>query len=295
MNDKPTILILGITGMLGNALFKILSKDKKYQVLGTARNPSALQYFPPSLFKSITTGIHGDDFEGLSSLLASKKPDVVINCIGVVKQKLDAGDVLQTIPLNTLLPHHLAKMTKKIKSRLILISTDCVFSGHQGNYKESDIPDCTDLYGQSKLWGEVTNLKHVLTIRTSIIGHQLASRQGLHQGLLDWFLKQKKVAPGYINTIFSGLPTNELSKVIRDLILPNKELHGLYHVSASPISKYDLLNLIAKIYDKKIKVIEQPEPALDRSLNCEKFMKKTQYRIKDWKTLISQMRTFHLG
>jgi dTDP-4-dehydrorhamnose reductase len=295
MNDKPTILILGITGMLGNALFKILSKDKKYQVLGTARNPSALQHFPASLSNNIITGIHGDDFEGLSTLLALKKPDVVINCIGVVKQKLDAGDVLQTIPLNTLLPHHLAKMTKKIKSRLILISTDCVFSGRQGNYKESDTPDCTDLYGQSKLLGEVTNLKHVLTIRTSIIGYQLPSHQGLHQGLLDWFLKQRKVAPGYINTIFSGLPTNELSKVIRDLILPNKGLHGLYHVSASPISKYDLLNLIAKIYEKKIKVIEQPVPALDRSLNCEKFIQKTQYRIKDWKTLISQMRTFHLS
>lgn len=291
MNDKPTILILGITGMLGSALFKILSKDKKYQVLGTARNPSALLHFHSSLSKNIITGIHGDDFESINSLLITKRPDVVINCIGVVKQKPDARHVLQTVPLNTLLPHHLAKITKKIKSRLILISTDCVFSGRQGNYKESDTPDCTDLYGQSKLWGEVNNLKHVLTIRTSIIGHELNS----HQSLLDWFLNQKKTVSGYTHAIFSGLPTDELSKVIRDLILPNKGLHGLYHVSASPISKYDLLNLIAKIYDKKIKVIEQPEPALDRSLNCEKFMKKTQYRIEDWKTLISQMRTFHLG
>ena len=190
-----------------------------------------------------------------------------------------------------MLPHHLANITKKIKSRLILISTDCVFSGCQGNYKESDTPDCTDLYGQSKLWGEVTNLKHVLTIRTSIIGHELNS----HQSLLDWFLNQKKTVSGYTHAIFSGLPTNELSKVIRDLILPNKGLHGLYHVSTNPISKYDLLNLIAKAYDKKIKIIEQPVPVLDRSLNCEKFIQKTQYRIKDWKTLISQMRAFHLG
>ena len=291
MNDKPTILILGITGMLGNALFKILSKDKKWRVLGTARNRNALKYFSPSLSKNIITGVQADNFEEIATLLKTQRPDVVINCIGVVKQKSDASDVLQTIPLNTLLPHHLAKITKQIKSRLILISTDCVFSGKKGGYQEADIPDCTDLYGQSKLWGEVTNLKHVLTIRTSIIGHELNS----HQSLLDWFLNQKKVVSGYTHAVFSGLPTCELGKIIRDLILPNKGLHGLYHISAEPISKYDLLSLIAKIYDKKIQITEQPIPVIDRSLNCQKFIKKTRYRIKDWKTLISQMRAFDLG
>jgi len=291
MNKKPTILVLGITGMLGSTLFKILVKEKKWQVLGTTRNKAALKYFSPALSKNIITGVEGNDFDGLAELLTAKKPDVVINCIGVVKQKLAASQVLETVPLNALLPHHLAQITKKIKSRLILISTDCVFSGQKGNYKESDAPDCTDLYGQSKLLGEVTNLKHVLTIRTSIIGHELNSQQSL----LDWFLNQKKVVPGFTQAIFSGLPTDEFSKIIRDLIIPNKELHGLYHISAKPISKYHLLNLIAKIYDKKIKVIEEPLPVIDRSLNCEKFIQKTHYRIKDWKTLIAAMRAFYLA
>jgi len=290
MNKKPTILVLGITGMLGSTLFKILSKEKKWQVLGTARNKAALKYFTPALSKNIITGVQADNFDGLTDLLMLKQPDLVINCIGLVKQKLAASQALETVPLNTLLPHHLAQITKKIKSRLILISTDCVFSGQKGNYKESDTPDCTDLYGQSKLGGEVTNLKHVLTIRTSIIGHELNSQQSL----LDWFLNQKKVVPGFTQAIFSGLPTDELSKIIRDLIIPNKELHGLYHISAKPISKYRLLNLIAQIYDKKIKIIEQPLPAIDRSLNCEKFIKKTHYRIKDWKTLIAKMHAFYL-
>jgi dTDP-4-dehydrorhamnose reductase len=290
MNKKPTILVLGITGMLGSTLFKILSKEKKWQVLGTARNKAALKYFTPALSKNIITGVQGDNFEALTDLLTLKQPDLVINCIGLVKQKLAASQALETVPLNTLLPHQLAQITKKIKSRLILISTDCVFSGQKGNYKESDTPDCTDLYGQSKLGGEVTNLKHVLTIRTSIIGHELNSQQSL----LEWFLNQKKVVPGYTQAIFSGLPTDELSKIIRDLIIPNKELRGLYHISAKPISKYHLLNLIAQIYDKKIKVIEQPLPVIDRSLNCEKFIKKTHYRIKDWKTLIAKMHAFYL-
>ena len=290
MNKKPTILVLGITGMLGSTLFKILSKEKKWQVLGTARNKAALKYFTPALSKNIITGVQGDNFEALTDLLTLKQPDLVINCIGVVKQKLAASQALETVRLNTLLPHHLAQITKKIKSRLILISTDCVFSGQKGNYKESDTPDCTDLYGQSKLGGEVTNLKHVLTIRTSIIGHEL----NLQQSLLDWFLNQKKAVPGYTQAIFSGLPTDELSRIIRELIIPNKELSGLYHISAKPISKYRLLNLIAQIYDKKIKIIEQPLPAIDRSLNCEKFIKKTHYRIKDWKTLIAKMHAFYL-
>ena len=290
MYKKPIILVLGITGMLGSTLFKILSKEKKWQVLGTARNKAALKYFPPALSKNIITGVQADNFEALTDLLTLKQPDLVINCIGLVKQKLAASQALEAVPLNTLLPHHLAQITKKIKSRLILISTDCVFSGQKGNYKESDTPDCTDLYGQSKLGGEVTNLKHVLTIRTSIIGHELNSQQSL----LDWFLNQKKVVPGYTQAIFSGLPTDELSIFIRDLIIPNKELRGLYHISAKPISKYHLLNLIAQIYDKKIKVIEQPLPVIDRSLNCEKFIKKTHYRIKDWKTLIAKMHAFYL-
>ena len=127
---------------------------------------------------------------------------------------------------------------------------DCVFSGEKGNYAESDPADCKTVYGISKYLGEISNQKNVLTIRTSIIGHEL---RGGHS-LVNWFLNQKDVATGYANAIYSGLPTIELAHIIRDLIISNKTLWGLYHIASSPISKFDLLALIAQIYGKKIKL-----------------------------------------
>ena len=165
------------------------------------------------------------------------------------------------------------------------MSTDCVFSGKKGSYAETDIADCADLYGQSKLLGEVSNEKHVLTIRTSIIGHEL---RGEHS-LVSWFLKQKGSAKGYTKAIYSGLPTIELARIIRELILPKPKLSGLYHIASEPISKFDLLELIAKIYRKKITLSKSATPKINRSLNCERFQKATGYRPKSWQRLIEEM------
>ena len=288
MKTKPTVLILGITGMLGQTLFKVLSQSPSLVVIGTARSKSAKEFFSAPLRKNIRTNVQVDNFASLEKIIATIQPDVIINCVGVVKQKMNEDAVLETVPINSLLPHQLSQVAKKIKARLILISTDCVFSGKRGNYKESDAPDCNDLYGRSKLLGEITHSKDVLTIRTSIIGPELNSKHGL----LDWFLSQKGAVYGYTNAIFSVLPTHELSAIIRDLILPNKKLCGLFHISAAPISKYELLNLIAKVYAKKIKIIKHPEPKLNRALNCDQFKRKTGYTIKDWKTLVNEMHQF---
>ena len=289
MKPKTTVLILGITGMLGSTLFRVLSQDSSLRIYGAVRQKNTKTFFPKILAKNI---IALDDIErnqSVRALLQKTKPDVVINCIGLIKQLDEANEVLQAIPINSVLPHRLSLLTKEVGARLILISTDCVFSGKKGNYKETDRADCTDLYGQSKLLGEITDEKHVLTIRTSIVGHEL---RGGHS-LVNWFLKQKKSATGYCKAIYSGLPTVELANIIRNTVLPNPKLNGLYQIASEPISKYDLLHLIAKTYDKKIVISKSNTLKINRSLSYAKFKKQTGYRPKPWNQLIDEMYIDH--
>lgn len=271
--------------MLGHTLFSALSADKSLSVYGTVRSPKAKKLFPAALAKRIVDQIDLTDSQCLSTVLKKIKPNVVINCAGLIKQVASSNEVLEVIPVNTILPHTLAQLTKACNARLILLSTDCVFSGKKGLYTEADQADCDDLYGQSKLLGEVSNEKHVLTIRTSIIGHEL---RGGHS-LVSWFLKQKGSATGYTKAIYSGLPTIELARIIRELILPKPKLSGLYHIASEPISKFDLLELIAKVYRKKITLSKSATPKINRSLNCERFQKATGYRPKSWQRLIEEM------
>lgn len=285
MKSKNTVLILGATGMLGHTLFKALSKDSKLKVFGTARQKTAKSLFPKELAKKILTNVDVQNDQSLLKLFSKVKPDVVINCVGLIKQIGASEDVLQAIPINTLFPLRLAYLTKQIKARLVLMSTDCVFTGKKGNYKETDKPDCTDLYGQSKLLGEIVDQPHVLTIRTSIIGHEL---RGGHS-LVNWFLDQKRSATGYTKAIYSGLPTIELANIIQELVLPNPKLSGLYQISSEPISKFDLLSLIADTYNKKITLTKSNTPKIDRSLSYAKFKKQTGYKPKSWVQLVQEM------
>ena len=285
MKNKEVVLVLGVTGMLGHTLFKTLHKDKKLRVFGTSRQKNIAGLFSPSESKDILTNIDAQNPKALDKIFSITHPTVVINCIGIIKQLEAAEDVLQTIPINTLLPHQLAKVSAQYDSRLILISTDCVFSGSQGNYKETDISDCQDLYGKSKYLGEIHHLSHVLTVRTSIIGHEL---RGGHS-LVNWFLSQKDAIKGFSNAIYSGVPTVELAHIIHKLIIPNHKLHGLYHIASRPISKYDLLTLIAKIYQKKISISKSLTPKINRSLNSKKFERATGYKAKKWDLLIKAM------
>lgn len=279
------ILILGATGMLGHTLFQSLDKDKSLQVFGTARQKIAKSRFPAALAKNLLIGVDANQPKTIANAIKNVRPDVVINCVGLIKQLGQSNEVMQAIPINTLLPHQLAQWTKEMGARLILMSTDCVFSGKAGNYTESDTPDCTDLYGQSKLLGEISDQAHVLTLRASIIGHEL--RGGL--SLVDWFLSQKNQVTGYTQAIYSGLPTIEMAHILKKWVIPNSKLSGLYHLSTGPISKFDLLSLIANIYGKKIDLKKSRTPKIDRSLNCKQFTRKTGYMPKDWPTLIEMM------
>jgi dTDP-4-dehydrorhamnose reductase len=281
------ILILGVTGMLGNAMFRLLCRDSEHEVFGSARSSSALRYFDESLARQIVTGVDVESHDSLVRTFGAVQPDVVINCIGLVKQLSDANDPLQAVPINSLLPHRLAALCKVASARLVHISTDCVFSGAKGGYLESDFTDAYDLYGRSKLLGEV-DYPHAITLRTSIIGHELAGARSL----LCWLLAQQGPVKGFTKAIFSGLPTNELARVIRDVVLPNPELHGLYHVASKPIDKYSLLGLVADVYGKAIEIVPDDSLIIDRSLSAERFRMATGYVAPEWPELIQKMFEF---
>jgi len=284
------VLVLGITGMLGHTMFRILSENARLVVYGTARREEARRYFSDQLNNRLITGIDVENQGSLASVFRIVNPDVVVNCVGLVKQVPAANDALQVIPMNALLPHRLAMLCKQIdtRARLIHISTDCVFSGNKGNYVESDVPDACDLYGRSKLLGEVSDT-HVLTLRTSIIGHELLGERSL----LNWFLAQQRTVKGFCSAVFSGLTTVELAGVVRDVVLVRQELSGIYHVGAKPINKFELLHLIAKTYKKDIEIIRDKSLVIDRSLNSDRFMKATGYIAPEWPLLIDYMYHFN--
>jgi dTDP-4-dehydrorhamnose reductase len=273
------ILVLGASGMLGNAMFRLLSASPEHSVCGTVRGHSTR----PGL-------VGGVDVENSDSLLrafAGVQPGLVVNCIGLVKQIAEARDPLQAVPINSLLPHRLAALCQAVGARLVHISTDCVFSGAQGGYRETDFADASDLYGRSKFLGEV-DYPHAITLRTSIIGHELASAHGL----VGWFLSQEGSVRGYRRAIFSGLPTVELARVVRDVILPRPDLCGLYHLASSPIDKFTLLRLVADAYGKTIEIIPDDNLVIDRSLNCERFRSATGYVAAPWPALVRAMQEF---
>lgn len=280
------ILILGANGMLGNTLFRLYAADRSLQVTGTVRRIPEHPWFA-GVRDRLIDGLDVDDVVRLRHVITRIKPDVLINCIGVVKQLSEAKNPLHSIPINSLLPHQLADICGNIGARLIQISTDCVFSGSRGNYRESDFADADDLYGRSKFLGEV-DYPHAITLRTSIIGHEMEGKRSL----IDWFLSQQGSTNGYTNAIFSGLPTIELATIIRDLVIPRPELHGVYHVAATPIDKYNLLSLVAQIYGHPISIIPSADPVIDRSLNAARFNAATGYVPADWPELIRRMHAF---
>ncbi|MGA9703021.1 dTDP-4-dehydrorhamnose reductase family protein [Pseudomonas sp.] len=280
------VLVLGITGMLGSSVFNALSRDERYHVMGTLRNAEALKYFDEAQHSNILTNVDVLDTEQLLDVFIKVKPNVVINCVGLIKQFSSSKDPMVTIPLNSILPHRLVKLCQLSNSRLVHISTDCVFSGLKGNYVESDLSDANDLYGKSKFIGEVVDSPNAITLRTSIIGHELNSKNSL----VDWFLSQEGTAKGYSKAIFSGLPTVELATVIKDYVLPNNDVYGLYHVSAAPIDKYSLLNLIAQHYQKRITLVLDDSVIIDRSLDSSKFRSIMGYQPPSWEVLVAKMR-----
>lgn len=279
------VLVLGATGMLGNAVIRVLTENERHEVWGSMRNEGDRRYFVDELQPRLLAGVDVLDPDALADAMVRIKPEVVINCVGLIKQLADAKDPLAALPINAMLPHRLAKMCALSGARLIHISTDCVFSGRRGGYLETDLSDAEDLYGKSKFIGELHNLPHAITLRTSIIGHELHS----NYALVDWLLAQEGEVKGFTKAVFSGLPTVELARVIKDFVLPHPELHGLYHVSATPIDKFSLLSLVAEIYGKTITIRRDEEFRIDRSLDSDRFTQATGYVAPTWPELVKRM------
>lgn len=281
------VLILGASGMLGNAIFRLFSESDGFYVVGTVRSERSKRFFPESLQSALISGVDVENVDNLMRVVGEMSPDVVINCVGLVKQLAEADDPLAAIPINSLLPHRLAHLCAVAGARFIHMSTDCVFSGSKGMYTEIDISDAKDLYGRSKFLGEV-DYPNAITVRTSIIGHELDGARSL----VGWFLSQTGTVRGFRRAVFSGLPTVEIARLIRDCILPNPCLHGLYHVSADPINKYDLLRLLADVYGKSIDIEVDDSFVINRSLDSSRFRSITGFQPKPWDELVKSMKDF---
>jgi len=283
------ILILGASGMLGNAFFRLFSENSAFQVTGAMRSAAMRAYFPEALHDRLVCGIDVLSHDHLVSLFENTEPEVVINCIGLVKQLSSAEDPLEALPINSLLPHRLDRLCRLADARLVHFSTDCVFTGDRGMYTEDDLADARDLYGMSKYLGEVRNSAHAITLRTSIIGHELER----NHSLIGWFLSQQGRVSGYSRAIFSGLPTVELARVVMELVIPRPKLHGLYHVSAEPVDKKTLLTLVAELYEKDIEIIEDDSVNIDRSLDSTRFRTATGYVPPSWPELVQMMNDYN--
>jgi dTDP-4-dehydrorhamnose reductase len=282
------VLVLGATGMLGSAVHRVFSEDSGHEVWGTLRSAEGRRFFTESDNRRLLTGVDMLDHDGLVSLVRRVHPELVINCVGLIKQLATANDPLAVLPINAMLPHRLARLCDLVGARLIHVSTDCVFSGRTGHYRESDRSDAEDLYGQSKFLGELPQGSTAVTLRTSIIGHELQSRNAL----VDWFLSQPGPVKGYTKAVFSGVPSVELARVMRDYVGPRPELKGIYHVSAKPIAKFDLLTLVARVYGKEATIVPDHSVVVDRSLNSDRFSAATGYVAAEWPDLIALMHRY---
>jgi dTDP-4-dehydrorhamnose reductase len=279
------ILILGVSGMLGNAAYRLFASSPGWQVTGTARSTASLAHLPRSESARIISGIDVSDMDRLVRLLAEERPALVLNCVGVIKQLAAAKDPVISLEINALFPHKLAHICALAGARLVHVSTDCVFNGRGSMYAESDFPDADDLYGRTKLLGEV-DYPNAITLRTSIIGHEINSTTSL----IDWFLSQPgPKVKGYTKAIYSGVPTVELARIIRDVVAPRPAMRGLWHVASRPITKYDLLGIVAEVYGKAVELVPDESVVIDRSMDGSRFAAETGYTIPPWNELVRAM------
>jgi dTDP-4-dehydrorhamnose reductase len=283
-NKKTKVLIFGGTGMLGHKLWQVFAK--RFETYVTVRSNFAVYERYEIFDRSKTlTQVTVQDFDSVIQVISRVKPTVVVNCIGVVKQKMKSVSRLESILINSLFPHRLANLCLAANSRLIQISTDCVFSGDKGGYVESDTADARDIYGRTKLLGEIDG-EGLLTLRSSIIGRELSTTHGL----IEWFLNQNgKTVMGYKKAIFSGFPTIVLADILARIIVDYPNLEGVWHVASDPISKFDLLNLVRQTYELDIDIEPDEEVVVDRSLNADRFSQMTGFDSLPWGKMMERM------
>lgn len=281
---KPRVLIVGAAGMLGHKVWQVFRT--RFDTWVTLRGDAA-EYRKFDLFDVERTigRVRAEDFDTVVAAFAAGRPDVVVNCVGIVKQLRAAKDPIVSLTVNALFPHRLAALCRATGARFVHISTDCVFSGRRGMYAETDIADAEDLYGRTKLLGEVTG-PGALTLRTSIVGRELNSTSGL----LEWFLSRRGgQVSGYTNAVFSGVTTSALGGILADVIEKQPALSGLYHVASERIDKHDLLLRLNVALGAGITVVPSADVTIDRSLDGRRFRDATGFAVPDWTTMIAEL------
>jgi len=283
------ILILGAAGMLGHKLCQRLP-GQGYEVVATVRQTRE-RYAPyKEVFGQtrLVEGIDAMNFESLAALVKKEKPFAVVNCVGLIKQHREAENRLLAIALNSYLPHRLDALCADEGARLVHFSTDCVFSGHKGQYRESDLSDAEDVYGRSKYLGETEGpAGDAVTLRSSIIGRELI---GPKHGLFEWFLGQRgKRIGGFTKAIYTGFTTIEMARIVAKVLAAQKPLRGVYQVASAPISKFDLLALLREIGGYPVEIDANREFACDRSLVMNRFTDETGYVAPAWKPMLEEM------
>ena len=282
-SSRVRVLVLGGAGMLGHKVWQVF-RDR-FDTWVTVR--SSREHRATGLFSGdhVIPEVRVEDFDGIVRACARARPTAIVNCIGIVKQLEAAKDPLASIAVNALFPHRAAALGRAVGARMIHISTDCVFSGLRGRYSERDVPDADDLYGRTKLLGEVSG-PGCLTLRTSIIGRELSATTGL----AEWFLGQRgRSVKGYTRALFSGLTTRALARLLADVVERHPALDGVYHVASPPITKYDLLGKLNHAYGAAIDIAPAEDVQIDRTLDGSLFVKATGLSVPGWDGMIAEM------
>ncbi len=283
MSDGPRILVVGASGMLGHEAIRVLAPD--FDVWGSCRRPQDL----PDLgvpTEHILGGLDANDRDSAYRLVGTVRPALVINAVGIVKQRPDSKAVVPSIAVNSLWPHVLADACERHGARMVHVSTDCVFSGSRGGYTEADVPDAFDLYGRSKLLGEVTDRENTVTLRTSIVGWQI----GTPTGLVGWFAAHRlEPIKGFTKAVFSGLTTHALTDVIRDVVMQDVSLSGLWHVSAEPIDKFTLLTRLGAYLGWDVEITPSDALVINRSLDSTRFRERVAWSPPDWNVMLEDL------
>lgn len=265
------ILVVGIKGMAGHVIYNYLKKNEDYEIYGIARNITETEN---------EFSLDVSDTKKLTEIITSKNFDFVINCIGILNK--DAEDnPSKAVWFNSYFPHFLEEITKDSETKIIHISTDCVFNGKRGQYKEDDFKDGEGFYAQSKALGEIINDKD-LTIRTSIIGPEL-NKNGI--GLFHWFMNQSGEVNGYTSAVWSGVTTLELAKAIAYVI--ENPLQKLVHLTNGiPINKFDLITIFKEIWDKdNITINPYNGKVVDKSLVKSEIL---NYNVPSYREMLEE-------
>lgn len=280
------ILIFGGDGMLGHQLLR--SWRQRHEVFVTLRRDEdaykGYGLFSPGMARY---GVDVRQLQDVVDSVATVRPQAVVNAVGIVKQRPTAQEYIPSLEVNSLFPHRLAQVCRAAGARLVHLSTDCVFSGRRGHYNEGDLPDASDLYGRSKLLGELHE-PGCLTLRTSIIGLELSGKRSL----VEWYLSQKGSIVGYRRAVYSGLTTAEMARAIEHFLLKDPELAGLWHLASTPISKFELLKgLTERLQRRDIELRPQDDFVNDKSLDMSALNARTEYRVPRWSAMLDDLTT----